>query len=77
MITLNALTASQAANDFLFYMTGMTSPGAFDGYLQAPSTGPQGQIRAATPRRRLPGLRKLDRQPALRAEDEALVPLVD
>jgi len=35
VITLNALTASQAANDFMFYMTGMTAPDAFDGYLQA------------------------------------------
>ncbi|WP_326912928.1 ThiF family adenylyltransferase [Rhizobium johnstonii] len=31
VITLNALSASQAANDFLFYITGMTSNDAFQG----------------------------------------------
>lgn len=35
VITLNALSASQAANDFLFYMTGLTSPDAFQGTIQA------------------------------------------
>ncbi len=34
VITLNAETASQAANDFLFYMTGMARPGAFGGYVR-------------------------------------------
>jgi len=32
VITLNAVGASQAANDFLFYMTGLTSPDASRGY---------------------------------------------
>ncbi|MBF0665042.1 MAG: ThiF family adenylyltransferase [Brevundimonas sp.] len=35
VITLNALSASQAANDFLFYMTGLTAPDAFQGTIQA------------------------------------------
>jgi len=34
VITLNALSASQAANDFLFYMTGLTHDDAFQGYIQ-------------------------------------------
>lgn len=49
VITLNALTASQAANDFLFYLTGMTAPDAFEGYLQAhPMTR---KVKAVRPRR--------------------------
>jgi hypothetical protein len=32
VITLNAVGASQAANYFLFYMTGLTSPDASRGY---------------------------------------------
>lgn len=32
VITLNALTASHAVNDFLFAMLGLTLPGAFGGY---------------------------------------------
>jgi len=35
VITLNALSASQAANDFLFYMTGITTRDAFQGTIQA------------------------------------------
>jgi molybdopterin/thiamine biosynthesis adenylyltransferase len=34
VITLNATTAAQAANDFLFYMTGLAHPDAFNGYLR-------------------------------------------
>jgi hypothetical protein len=34
VITLNATTAAQAANDFLFYMTGLAQPDAFNGYLR-------------------------------------------
>jgi hypothetical protein len=34
VITLNALSASQAANDFLFYMIGLTHQDAFQGYVQ-------------------------------------------
>lgn len=34
VITLNALAASQAANDFLFHMTGLASAAAFDGYVR-------------------------------------------
>lgn len=34
VITLNALSASQAANDFLFYMTGLARADAFDGTIQ-------------------------------------------
>jgi hypothetical protein len=35
VITLNASTAAQAANDFLFYMTGLASPTAFDDYVRS------------------------------------------
>lgn len=35
VITLNALSASQAANDFLFYLTGLTARDAFQGTIQA------------------------------------------
>jgi molybdopterin/thiamine biosynthesis adenylyltransferase len=35
VITLNASSAAQAANDFLFYMTGLASPTAFDGYVRS------------------------------------------
>lgn len=35
VITLNATTAAQAANDFLFYMTGLAQPDAFNGYLRS------------------------------------------
>lgn len=35
VITLNALSASQAANDFLFYLTGLTLPNAFQGNVQS------------------------------------------
>jgi len=35
VITLNATTAAQAANDFLFYMTGLASPAAFNGYVRS------------------------------------------
>jgi molybdopterin/thiamine biosynthesis adenylyltransferase len=35
VISLNASTAAQAANDFLFYMTGLASPAAFDGYVRS------------------------------------------
>ncbi|CDX12285.1 conserved hypothetical protein [Mesorhizobium plurifarium] len=35
VITLNALSASQAANDFLFYITGLTKMDAFQGNVQA------------------------------------------
>lgn len=35
VITLNASTAAQAANDFLFYMTGLALPTAFDGYVRS------------------------------------------
>ena len=35
VITLNASTAAQAANDFLFNMTGLASPKAFDGYIRS------------------------------------------
>jgi hypothetical protein len=35
VITLNALAASQAANDFLFYVTGLARPEAFEGYVQS------------------------------------------
>lgn len=34
VITLNALSASQAANDFLFYITGLVNDDAFDGTIQ-------------------------------------------
>jgi hypothetical protein len=34
VITLNAVAASQAANDFLFYMTGLALPGARTGYVR-------------------------------------------
>lgn len=34
VITLNALSASQAANDFLFYITGLAQDDAFQGYVQ-------------------------------------------
>jgi molybdopterin/thiamine biosynthesis adenylyltransferase len=34
VITLNAMGAAQAANDFLFYITGMTHPDAENGYLR-------------------------------------------
>jgi len=34
VITLNAETASQAVNDFLFYMTGLASVDAFTGYVR-------------------------------------------
>ncbi len=34
VITLNALSASQATNDFMFYMTGLTARGAFQGTVQ-------------------------------------------
>lgn len=35
VVTLNATTAAQAANDFLFHMTGLASPTAFDGYIRS------------------------------------------
>lgn len=35
VITLNALAASQAANDFLFYIAGLARPEAFQGYVQS------------------------------------------
>ncbi len=35
VITLNAMAAAQAANDFLFYMTGLARPDAFDGYVRS------------------------------------------
>ena len=35
VITLNAVAASQAANDFLFYITGLASPEAFAGYIRS------------------------------------------
>ena len=35
VITLNAMTASQAANDFLFYITGLAQPDAFTGYVRS------------------------------------------
>lgn len=35
VITQNALSASHAANDFVFYMTGLASPTAFDGYVRS------------------------------------------
>jgi molybdopterin/thiamine biosynthesis adenylyltransferase len=34
VITLNAMTAAQAANDFLFYITGLARPDAFNGYVR-------------------------------------------
>lgn len=34
VITLNALASAQAANDFMFYMTGLTLPEAFSGYVR-------------------------------------------
>ncbi|WP_081282777.1 ThiF family adenylyltransferase [Rhizobium phaseoli] len=34
VITLNSVSASQAANDFLFYMTGLTDENAFQGTVQ-------------------------------------------
>lgn len=34
VITLNALAASQAANDFMLYMTGLTQPNASTGYMR-------------------------------------------
>ena len=33
-MTLNAIGASQAANDFLFYMTGLTEPAAKSSYMR-------------------------------------------
>jgi molybdopterin/thiamine biosynthesis adenylyltransferase len=35
VITLNAMTAAQAANDFLFYITGLARPDAFSGYIRS------------------------------------------
>jgi hypothetical protein len=35
VITLNATTAAQAANDFLFYITGLARPTAFNGYVRS------------------------------------------
>jgi hypothetical protein len=35
VITLNAMTAAQAANDFLFYITGLARPDAFNGYVRS------------------------------------------
>jgi hypothetical protein len=35
VITLNAMTASQAANDFLFYITGLAQHDAFTGYVRS------------------------------------------
>ena len=35
VITLNAISAAQAANDFLFYLTGITHDDAFGGYVQS------------------------------------------
>lgn len=35
VITLNAMAASQAANDFLFYMTGLAHADAYDGYIRS------------------------------------------
>jgi molybdopterin/thiamine biosynthesis adenylyltransferase len=35
VITLNAMTAAQAANDFLFYITGLASRDAFNGYVRS------------------------------------------
>jgi molybdopterin/thiamine biosynthesis adenylyltransferase len=35
VITLNAITAAQAANDFLFMFTGLTNPDAHGGYVMA------------------------------------------
>ena len=35
VITLNAMTAAQAANDFLFYITGLAQPDAFTGYVRS------------------------------------------
>jgi len=35
VITLNATTAAQAANDFLFYVTGLARPDAFSGYMRS------------------------------------------
>ena len=76
VITLNALTASQAANDFLFYMTGMTSPGAFDGYLQAHPL--DRKVKSVRPRRDddCPDCGSSIASRRARG-DEALVPLVD
>ena len=35
VITLNAMTASQTANDFLFYITGLAQRDAFTGYVRS------------------------------------------
>lgn len=49
VITLNALSASQAANDFLFYMTRLAAPDAFQGYIQGRPL--ERRIRFQQPRR--------------------------
>ncbi|KQX43213.1 MULTISPECIES: ThiF family adenylyltransferase [unclassified Ensifer] len=49
VITLNSLSASQAANDFLFYMTGLTAAEAFQGTVQARPL--ERRLRFVTPRR--------------------------
>lgn len=49
VITLNALSASQAANDFLFYVTGLTHSDAFQGNVQGRPL--DRRIRFVTPRR--------------------------
>ncbi|MBO9126934.1 MULTISPECIES: HesA/MoeB/ThiF family protein [unclassified Rhizobium] len=49
VITLNALSASQAANDFLFYITGMTMEEAFQGTVQGRPL--ERRVRFVTPRK--------------------------
>lgn len=51
VVTLNGLSAAQAANDFMLYMTGLTAPGAFQGNVQHRPL--DRRVRFVTPRRDL------------------------
>ena len=49
VITLNALSAGQAANDFLFHLTGLAAPDAYQGYVQGRPI--ERRVRLQQPRR--------------------------
>jgi hypothetical protein len=49
VVTLNGLSAAQAANDFQMYMTGLTRADAFQGNLQQRPL--ERRVRFVTPRR--------------------------
>jgi hypothetical protein len=76
VITLNALSASQAANDFLFYMTGLTHADAFQGNVQGRPL--DRRLRFVTPRQdaRCPDCGR-EHPSRLARGDKSPLPLID